>query len=132
MKINEISDYLSNYELFRKADIFFLKRMIFLHTYIIKYFNINNTADSRLIRQGAAPYGPFPRFVCGLRPFSTLYMCPEALSVRISESVCVFVSKTPKRVFNAGTKSTKNHEKIHRRLCDHFRRIRFIIRGGNN
>ena len=36
--------------------------------------------DSRLIWQGAAPCGPFRRFICALQSFWTLYMCPAAFS----------------------------------------------------
>ena len=68
-----------------------------------------------------APCGPFRCFICARRPFLFASLCP---------SVCV--SKLPKRLLNTGTKSTKNHEKIHRRLRDHFRRIRFIITIGIN
>ena len=55
------------------------------------------SADSRLIWKVAAPCGPFRRLTCALRPFSTFYMDPAALSVRISTSVCVSVSKSPKK-----------------------------------
>ena len=89
------------------------------------------SADCRLFWQGAAPCGPFLHLICALRLFLTLYMRPVALSVRIAGSVCVSVSKLPKRLLNVGTKSAKNREKNHRRLRDHFRRIQFIIRRDN-
>ena len=93
-------------------------------TFISHYID---SADSRLIWQGAAPCDPFRRLICVLWPFSMLYKRPAALSICISESVCVSASKSLKRLLNAGTKSTKNHEKIHRRLRDHFQRTLFII-----
>ena len=67
-----------------------------------------DSADSRLIWQGAAPCAPFQHLICILWPFSVPYVCPAALfntlyapdgpfqsslyaplSVRLSASVCV-------------------------------------------
>ena len=70
---------------------------------VIRFFHERCSADFRLIWQGAAPCGLFQRLRCALRPFSTLYMCPTALSdtlymclaahsVCVSTSICVCVS----------------------------------------
>ena len=79
---------------------------------IVSGQNNITSADSRHIWQGAAPCGPFRRLTCALRPFSTHYMRPAALSVHISVSICVSVSKSPKRLLNASTKCTKNRKKF--------------------
>ena len=109
---------------------FHFQQTVALNPYQVK--PVQPSADSRLIWQGAVPCGPFRHLICTLRPFTKLYMHPLALSVHFSASVCVSVSKSPKRLLDASTKSTKNSEKIHRRLCDHFRRIQFKITGGIN
>ena len=54
----------------------------------------NNSADSRLIWQGAVPCGPFRSLICTLRLFLMLYMRPAALSVRVSASVCACMSES--------------------------------------
>ena len=51
----------------------------------------NNSADSRLIWQGAVPCGPFRSLICALQLFSTLYMCARRpfLFASLSPSVCL-------------------------------------------
>ena len=55
--------------------------------------------------------------------FSTLYMCPAALSDSVSVCVCVFV-KSPQRILKTGTQKiervTKNREKTHTGARDNF------------
>ena len=61
----------------------------------------NTSADSRLIWQDAAPCSPFRGLICSLLPFLTLYMRAMTLSVCISASLCVSVTKSLKRLLNA-------------------------------
>ena len=91
-----------------------------------------NSADSWLIWQGAAPCSPFRHLICVLRTFSKLYMCPTALSVHISVSVCMSGSKSPKRLLNVGMKSTKKSWKNSQKVAWPFSKNLFIITGGIN
>ena len=108
--------------------------------YIVLTLGLFGRAQHPVVLFGTlyAPCGPFS--VPYMRPATlfqpSLYAPGGPFCSRLWVRLCTCVSKSPKRFLNAGTqkvvKCTKNHEKIHRRSRDYFRRIRFIITGGMN